>query len=465
MSKTGSGWQGFLSGVRWLFLLLMLLVPALTRAQTGVTRPEVYRPGAGATVREYRFSNGETIAYRDVAGMAVLEGDIIIGTVGEAEAHFRAYDQRLVSGTRTAPPPPTPLNPRWQASEDLELEQQLAPRLTGATPSTRALVAPRGSRRISALPDPPKASGAADCLGTQCESKVPVRLWEGGVVSYRIASGFSTGMLKRIRAAIRHWVERTPLTFIARNQPDTVVIQPSDPEKGGCAANVGRFQNGAGIYLEEGCDLGAIIHEIGHATGLWHEQSRCDRDSYVTVLTANIEVDKEHNFAKHCDDGADLGPYDYGSIMHYGAYAFAKGNAPTIVAANGAQLGQRDGLSPNDVDYGVLVRYGATAGLMCASAVDDGCQNYSFPMDRQPMVSSWRTQGASLLRARVGTDGEALRLTLIGPSGPVAAVATSNRWAGLEAQLEANTDYELRMEPSGSGNVGSADLFMWFTGP
>src|SRR5262249_42032492 len=66
-----------------------------------------------------------------------------------------------------------------------------------------------------------------------------------------------------------------------------------------------------------------IAHEVGHALGLWHEQSRTDRDSYITILTGNILAGRADQFDIKSPQST-FGDYDYDSIMHYFACAFSK---------------------------------------------------------------------------------------------------------------------------------------------
>ena len=69
---------------------------------------------------------------------------------------------------------------------------------------------------------------------------------------------------------------------------------------------------------------GTIAHEVGHAIGFWHEQSRPDRDSHVLIQRGQISRGKLYNFKKRTWGEIltlDI-PYDLGSDMHYGATVF-----------------------------------------------------------------------------------------------------------------------------------------------
>ncbi len=62
-----------------------------------------------------------------------------------------------------------------------------------------------------------------------------------------------------------------------------------------------------------------LLHELGHAIGFWHEQSRPDRDSYVRIIYENVREGKESQFRKYTREFVDSlnVSYDYNSIMHY----------------------------------------------------------------------------------------------------------------------------------------------------
>jgi hypothetical protein len=65
-------------------------------------------------------------------------------------------------------------------------------------------------------------------------------------------------------------------------------------------------------------------HEIGHALGLNHEQTREDRDQHVEILWNNIQSGQQGNFYQNNAMQTDVGSYDFNSLMHYGAFSFGK---------------------------------------------------------------------------------------------------------------------------------------------
>ena len=54
-----------------------------------------------------------------------------------------------------------------------------------------------------------------------------------------------------------------------------------------------------------------------HALGVYHQQSRADRDQYVVIKEGNIEPGRENNFDKESTSLNYGVEYDYFSIMHY----------------------------------------------------------------------------------------------------------------------------------------------------
>ncbi|NXK10770.1 MEP1B protein, partial [Herpetotheres cachinnans] len=124
----------------------------------------------------------------------------------------------------------------------------------------------------------------------------------------------------------------------------------------GCWSLVGNHQQGLQqLSIGANCDrIASIQHEFLHALGFWHEQSRSDRDDYVSIIWDRIQSGKEHNFEKHDDKISDSlnVPYDYTSVMHYSQNAFRNGTEPTIVTNIPdfmGVIGQRMDLSAYDI--------------------------------------------------------------------------------------------------------------------
>lgn len=169
--------------------------------------------------------------------------------------------------------------------------------------------------------------------------------WTNCTVPYTIDSALPNQA--RVTDAIAHWQDKTNYTFVPRtSEADYVTFRPWT----GCSSMVGRRGGQQFINLASGCTKGNTIHEIGHAIGMWHEQSREDRDTFVTINWAKIQAGFEHNFNQHITDGDDVGAYDYGSIMHYPRTAFSIDGTDTITPVDPtAQIGQRTALSPGDI--------------------------------------------------------------------------------------------------------------------
>lgn len=175
--------------------------------------------------------------------------------------------------------------------------------------------------------------------------------WPGGIVPYIVSTQFNPLERSVLARAFLEYQRLTCIKFLPRTtETDYIHIMKGN----GCSSHVGKTGGEQPVILGNGCVYtGIATHELMHALGFWHEQSRWDRDDHVNVVFANIAQGMDFNFRKYSwrDIQNLTAPYDTGSILHYGPYAFSKNKkSPTIIPKNpNDKMGQRDGLSKVDI--------------------------------------------------------------------------------------------------------------------
>ncbi|KAG5672807.1 hypothetical protein PVAND_002899 [Polypedilum vanderplanki] len=183
--------------------------------------------------------------------------------------------------------------------------------------------------------------------------RLPTQKWDKGIIPYKIEGGFSSKQKNVISDAIDQIQKKTCLKFRPRGGEEDYILITN--ENTGCWSSVGKIGNAQKVNLQDECLLkfGTVIHELLHAIGFYHEQSRSDRDIFVKILTENILSDRRDNFMK-LNEGEDetFGvSYDYESVMHYSPLAFTSNGKPTIKSLKGekSNMGQREKLSEKDI--------------------------------------------------------------------------------------------------------------------
>jgi hypothetical protein len=157
--------------------------------------------------------------------------------------------------------------------------------------------------------------------------------WPGGIIPYRfdpaqVANGTITAAkMNQFRDSVAEWSAFAQVQFneFTGGTPTNFVTVQEDPSLGGgFSSSVGLA--GGEQFVKFGPNAwnrGTICHETGHALGYWHEQQRDDRDTYVMILTQNIQPGQEANFAKLPGGSTAIGAYDFYSVMHYARNALS----------------------------------------------------------------------------------------------------------------------------------------------
>ncbi len=250
---------------------------------------------AGVQIATVDFGAGpKEVAYTvDETGMAIMDGDIILGPADV-----------VASGTLVFRPVDEPLD----------------------------------------LPDGAIASAIAH-LGS----------WPGGEIPYEIDPVLEIDYDKdgdvvatAVEAAIDYWNDNTIVKLV----PFDPAVHFHRVKFTGAIKGMGTGEGQSAIGYQPGpapqlirlgvnVSTSTVRHEIGHTVGLFHEQSRVDRDDHISINWDNVRSSKVGNFWTYVVSGAvgmDYGPYDTSSLMHYRWNTFAIDDAVPTIVLDGCSL-------------------------------------------------------------------------------------------------------------------------------
>jgi hypothetical protein len=300
-------------------LAVLLLFPFLSLAQT-----------ASAPAIHTGIWRGRPVTYSIVNGQHIYQGDIIVDHV------FPIMSQAATSAAKTGT--------GSSYSMTIAYSQYLWPKVSGV--ATVYYI-------IDANSDP-RATPTIDAAIAQFNSDFP---------------------------NVIQWVQWNPQNPQGPNYVD--INLSGNNFSGSCEAAEGYeaipAQPMTGSFL---CAEGTILHEMGHVIGLWHEMSRSDRDTYISVNYQNIIKGSRFNFDIVQDDAQNMTFYDYASLMQYPAFSFIRNGGPGIeTIPAGMPLGSFDGIPvPQTVDYsagdkeGVERLYGAPPTQITVTSNPPGLQ-------------------------------------------------------------------------------------------
>merc|ERR1712010_254267 len=221
---------------------------------------------------------------------------------------------------------------------------------------------PQELRRSFGLPE----GSIMESSGVKNEAK----RWPGGILNYEMSNAVSSEDKTLIRNTLDQLETKLDscIKFREADSGFRLIVKA----EGKCSSSVG--YNGNGIDGSQdmsldagGCmDPGTIEHEFYHAIGVWHTQSRTDRDDHVKINFENIIDGDQHNFVKKSEsEVSEFGlPYDFESVMHYSDTAYSKNGKRTIETIDPSKqdiIGKATGVSEGDI---LLVKrmYGCTDG-------------------------------------------------------------------------------------------------------
>ncbi|XP_070767904.1 meprin A subunit beta-like, partial [Enoplosus armatus] len=261
-----------------------------------------------------------------------------------------------------------------------------------------------------------------------------------------------------ILQAFEHFRLKTCIDFRPRQFEEYYLSVRKNP---GCYSYVSRIiKSGQVVSIGWRCDhLGIVEHEFLHALGLYHEQSRYDRDDYITIIWKNIKDGYEGNFVKLTPSSSTTfnAPYDYLSVMHYDKKSFSKNSGNTIATKLPQYqdiIGQRMEMSPIDV-YKLNRLYNCSESVSfmgnCNFSIDTCGMSYCG----KSLAKGWKRMSA----APGGPFTDYTDLNRMGDSGFFMHASTASGQEGDSARLETK-----RMSPTRRCHVQCLQFYYYHSG-
>ena len=164
--------------------------------------------------------------------------------------------------------------------------------------------------------------------------------WPGGVLTYEFGDSFSKKDKEYVKKVMQEFHDEISdafppvkkcITFKEGDRGNRVFfIGPKEAVS--CSSSFGLQKLGT-LKLGPQClTRGTIKHELMHSLGIYHQQSRSDRDDHVKILWKNIDEKFLGQFNKYHPSYIDAHgvPYDLMSMMHYTTTMASKNSNPTI---------------------------------------------------------------------------------------------------------------------------------------
>lgn len=301
---------------RGLLAVALLLVPALALAQPAPTSST--RGGASAAAKHWRSLQRPVVAPAPVQGL--------VGWRGQAMPWQLRQGRRVVEG-------------------DIDIG-----------PHREGQVLPEGLGLAGSVALWPRVGGVAE---------IPYVVSQGNAALPEAIARYNS-----LFAGVIQWVPRAA-------QADYVdfALDPNDHSGSGLSA-LGRAGGRQLIGGSIDVNQGTLLHEMGHATGLWHEHSRAERAAHLSLalhnaigtLAPNLDV------VPLTGGGQSLGLYDIASLMHYGPYTFSKNGEPTMeTLPPGMPVSELGDYSAGDLDA-VRRLYGQAPSAVTVTSNPPGLQ-------------------------------------------------------------------------------------------